>query len=311
MDINGRKISTVDVAATALDIYVQVGELDGVDLASITDEDKAVIDEILRTVEDGYYTRVLISGALHVAAHYIDTGDLEIGFEGADEKIDVLIADIIKLLATSSPDTISADLETFKQVYYLLNDAKILSLNSESEGNLFLSFLETDEDGQTIMSRFNNILISNPRTTVLCKDLAEVAMTIVLSNTGFDEVVAPETVENVKNTLNEVVSIKKEDYATEEEYKADVQNKIDESLKENDIALEPEQVEKITDFVIQEFEGKEEVSDEDMVNFMSEYYNVYVEMLNKGEEVPEIPEIPGVDLDDLGGLGGFGGSEGE
>ena len=313
IDINGHKINTLDVVTTAANIYVQIGDLDGSDLASLTAEDKAVIDGILETVEEDYYTRVLVSGALHVVAYTIDTGELDISFEGADAQIETLISDIIKILATSSPETIPEDLETFKQVYYLLSDAGILSL----EGDLFEAFLATDENGQTIMSRLNNALVSNPRTLVICKDLAEVAMTIVLSSTGFDEVVAPETVENVKNTLNEVISIKKEDYATEEEYKSDVQNKIDESLKENDIALEPEQVEKITDFVIEQFEGKEEVSDADMMNFMSEYYNVYVEMLNKGEEVPEIPEIPGVDLDNLpdlgglGGLGGNGGSDGE
>ena len=291
IEINGREIYTKDVVTTLVSLYVELGDLDGADLMDLTKEDKAAIDEILLTIDSDYYTCALV---LQTLSHFVDTGDFSLELDTDNAKVDILLGDIIKLLATSSPETVPEDLETFKTIYYLLNDSGILSYDKDGEGNLFLVFLETDDEGKTVMSRLNTALASNPRTAVISKDLAEIAMMIVLANTGLDEVVAPERVESVKSTLNEVASINREDYDTEEEYKEEVKSKIDMTLQENEIALDEEQVETITEYVIENFEGKEEITDEDMAKFMSEYYDAYVKMLESGEEVPEIPEIPGI-----------------
>ena len=105
--------------------------------------------------------------------------------------------------------------------------------------------------------------------------MADVAMALVLTNSGMSETIAPETLDNVKGSLNDVIAMDKDAYETEEEYKAAVSNTIGTTLDECHIALEPEQLDIVTDYVIQEFEGKEEVTDEDMVNFMSQYYDAY------------------------------------
>ena len=120
--------------------------------------------------------------------------------------------------------------------------------------------------------------------------------------------------------MNEIISIKKEDFATEEEYKEEVSSSISEVLSNQGIPLEGEQLDKVTDFVINEFEGKDSLTEADFADFMTKYYDEYLKMqqgggsdnggseeggdeplLPPGFEIPDDFEIPeGVEIPGLG-----------
>jgi hypothetical protein len=92
------------------------------------------------------------------------------------------------------------------------------------------------------------------------------------SENGFTQ----ETVDSVKNGLNDVYSIDKDSYATEEEYKAAVSLSLEETLNKNGIGLSEEELSELTDTVVDTMgEHDGEISDAELVEFMTRYYNVY------------------------------------
>ena len=179
-------------------------------------------------------------------------------------------------------------------MYYILTDIGVFS--SESSENLMDKFMQKDSEGKNAIEKISAALKSNDRFITVALSITDLAVNLVLENAGIDPEVM-NTVEDIKGTLNDIVSINKNDYETEEEYKAEVSSKIDTTLTENGIPLDEEQLSMVTDFVCTELEGKEEITEADLVDFMAKYYSVYV---GEGGELPE--EIPDGVIDDI--LGG-------
>ena len=295
-ELYGEEIHMKDVASTVVDIYVATADLNGADFAALRDQDKAVIDDIITHATENRYLSVIMADIFKTFSHLFENGVLDISI-ASNEKVTKLMNDIIYILGTSNRETVTEDVTTVKNIYYLLSDGGVLAVAKEENPDLFALFTKADENGKTLMSRMNAELVKNPRMVVLCTDIAEVAMVLVLQNSGMSDTIAPETIENVKGTLNDVVKIDKDSFETEEEYKAAVSESIGATLTESNIALEPEQLSAVTDFVVQELSGKEEITDEDMANFMSEYYDAYVSgtlEIPDGVEIPDDFEIPGV-----------------
>ena len=137
-------------------------------------------------------------------------------------------------------------------------------------------------------NRIIDTVESNARFNGVMASLSDMAVHVLLENSGLSPEVA-ETVDSIKNTLNDVLTVNKDDYATEEEYKEVVSEKIGGVLEEYSIPLEKEQLDVVTDFVCAELEGKEEITDTDLAEFMAKYYEVYT----SGELPEDFPvELP-------------------
>ena len=139
------------------------------------------------------------------------------------------------------------------------------------------------------------------------------SMELLLNDKGLDAD-AEEVVSDLTNDMNEIIAIKKEDFETEEEYRAEVSTSIDAALADKGIPLEEEQLEQITDFVITEFEGKEEIKEEEFADFMTKYYDLYIQyqqgLIKDPSDLPE--DFPTDQLPDEIPEGGTveGGTEG-
>jgi hypothetical protein len=104
-------------------------------------------------------------------------------------------------------------------------------------------------------------------------------------------------VENVKAGLNTALAIDPETFETEEEYKAAVSDSLGQTLEENGIGLTDSQLEIVTDFVIEEMEGVDEVTNAYIAEFVTKYYDAYTsgkldDVLPDDTEIPEDFEIP-------------------
>ena len=274
VELYGDKVDMTEVASECVGIYVATADFDGANFMALRDQDKKAIDKIVENAIDSDYMSSILADSLSAFSRVIEIGAYELELPD-HEKVRKLINDIVIILGTTSDETVADDIVTFKNVYYLLSDGGVLTAANEEGSEVFSLFTQVDASGKTLMSRLNDELVKNPRTHVLCTDMADVAMALLLTNSGMSETITPETLDNVKGSLNDVIAMDKDAYETEEEYKAAVSNTIGTTLDECHIALEPEQLDIVTDYVIQEFEGKEEVTDEDMVNFMSQYYDAY------------------------------------
>lgn len=288
IELYGERADITEVTSDLVGIYAASAGLDGANISALREQDKEAIDLIIENALDSKYVSVILTDTFRAFSSIVENGLYEFNLPD-NEKVKKLVNDVVVILGTTTKETIADDITTFKNVYYLLSDGGVLTAADDPDADIFSLFTKVDANGRTLMSRLNDELMKNPRTVVLCSDMADVAMVLVLNNSGMSETIAPETLDNVKGSLNEAIAIDKNAYETEEEYKAAVSDTIGTTLDECNIALEPEQLDIVTDYVIQEFEGKEEVTDEDMVNFMSQYYDAY---MSGSLEVPEGTEIP-------------------
>ena len=93
--------------------------------------------------------------------------------------------------------------------------------------------------------------------------------------------------ENLKTGLQDVTALRKDDYETDEEYKGAVSDKLDETLKGEGIELETDIIDKMADYVADNYAGAE-LSDADVDDILLSYYDAY-------KATGELPPIPGLE----------------
>ena len=290
IDMDGCKVEMDTVAEDFFEIFVLYGDLGSdVDFNRLTPENKEVFDSIVDSFAGDYYMTSVVSGATRSISNAIVGGNIILEVE---EPLGTFMRAVISVFETSTPENVDDDLRTILQIYYDISDAGVLASMELKDKTMFEAFVAQDESGNSLVSLICSHLNENPRFNVVSTSLSDFAMEMLFNHLDVDGTVA-ETVTEVKGSLNEIVKLDKDSYETEEEYKADVSLKIDDTLKNNGIELESDQLAEITDYVINEFEGKEEITDMDMALFMSKYYDIY----GKYPELGDDGEIP--DLDDL------------
>ena len=95
---------------------------------------------------------------------------------------------------------------------------------------------------------------------------------------------AQATYDNIKASINkDILSIKKEDYATDEEYVTEVSCALDNTLKENNITLEKEIVDSMAQYVTDNYSDIDEITDEQVNDIILSYYDAYLDYLETGE----------------------------
>ena len=87
------------------------------------------------------------------------------------------------------------------------------------------------------------------------------------------------------------VSIKKDEYETEEEYVGAISDSLNSTLVDNGIELDKALVDDMAQHVADNFGDKENLSDEEIDSIILSYYAAYLENQNSGT-LPELPDIP-------------------
>ena len=83
-----------------------------------------------------------------------------------------------------------------------------------------------------------------------------------------------------------MLSVKEENYDSEEEYKEALSSVLDSTLKDHGIELEEEIVDGIADYVDENFSEVDTLTDEEFNGILLHYYEAYQEYVNSGE-IPE------------------------
>ena len=285
IDVEGDEVHVVTAVDDIVELYVYYGELGGgekgdkFDFKNPTPYDREIINLMIESFGDDRLMTVLVADAFKAFGTSSETGAFILK---SDEPIKTLMTALIKTFATTDEDNIESDLYTFADVYYLLGTEGVLKAPNQEE--MFTIFLNIDEDGSSTFKRLCVLLEENPRYAHMSPTLSTIAMDMLLQNSGVDKDTA-ETLEEVKATVNDVLLIEKENFGTTEEYKEAVNNEVNQTLTDNGIQLEPEELDQLTDYIIQQKEenGKTEFTDADMADFMAKYYDLYA----KGEIVED------------------------
>ncbi len=276
VDVGYGEIDMRDELGCAVDIISSLAAFKETDWTSLTADEQAALSHIVDTISDSEYFSDVFSGLFITVSNMSDT--LGLGNEEG-ELFGALLDDMMLIFKTSTRENIALDLNTFKNMYFILLDSGILSAyNGEGGSDAVLdALISTDSEGKTAITRIIDTLSLNPRTSPIVSTLTKLSVSIMAESLGLDEDAAA-IYENVKDGVNDILSINHEDYATPEEYKAAVADSLEGTLSGQGITLEREIIDGMADYVEKNFKEHDELSDEDINKIILSYYDAFVGM---------------------------------
>ncbi len=288
----GEKVDMRDSLTSTMNMLALLGELSESDFNALTPKEQELFSKLTAEIYNDNYLSVVISDLLSGVALAVDSGALEITY---DEPVKGFIGELIEVLETSDSDNLGGDVVTIENIYYLMCNTGTMETLEKDPAHVYDKFAEVGSDGTTLFSKLSREFGSNPRMESLSTELTKLSMTLLLAKRGQDMAKTEEAINDVTETLETVTSIKKEDYETEAEYKEAVNSTIDTTLTDHGIHLPEEKVDELSDFVLEELGGKEEITEKDVSDFMVKYYDVYAKAKEEGTLPPgfELPATAG------------------
>ena len=273
-----------EILSIAHIIIVDANTLKGADFTAPNEDQKEALGSILDALSDSpIMSRVLIHG-LHAVPSLYESGLIPINL---GEDFATVLDDLMVFLKSTDRGTIGSDLDTIKDFYFGFCDSGIIA--ALNEGKDIMQFINDDYKGDKHILGMINTLSGNERTQGILDGLYNFVLNAAFagaSNGSEEEGALNIDIQDVKTGLNNIVSIKKEDYATEEEYKEELSNTIDTTINDTiGVDLEDEVVDDIADYVDENYsEQLEDLTDEEFNELMFEVIDIYQAYLN-GEEI--------------------------
>ena len=269
--IDSTDYDMTDVIPGAMGVVAYMGDLAETDWANITDADKAAIDAMISSVEGSDYLLTVLSGVFRSVGASMQPENSGMVI---DDAMKSFFDDYLAVISTTDKTTVSADMRTTVEVYGILCKAGVFSGQDAGGNDILDSFTKAGADGKTLYALLSEALSKNPRMSGISMKLSDAAVKLLINKSGLNST-SEEVIGNVKEGLNEALAIEEETYATPEEYKAAVSSVVKETLDSNGIGLNDSQLVQITEYVITDMGGVEDVSDEDIADFIVKYYDVY------------------------------------
>lgn len=310
VEIDGDTVNLKNAAISIVDMVALGAGLDDTDWAKLTETDKATITDMTVDVHKDPYLAKVVSGVLRFVSRSYGNQNNPINIPVLrEEPMATFFNAYLSVLKTSDHRNIREDLDTTRTVYFIMSDNGVLKASEDGIEALFDAMLAGGE-GKSTLGQITAEFQKNPRMTHMATAVSNLSVQLLLGGKGMDSSSeeTAKTVESVKGGINDALAIDKESFETHEEYKAAVNDSLHNTLEQNGIELDEEQTDKLTDYVINEMEDVEEITDADIADFMSKYYDIYmstgklpdgfeppldseIEIPDK-PELPEIPEIP-------------------
>ncbi len=294
--VEDNKVKMVDQIDTVLVVYGELDTLSSLEFTNLTPEQQASITALIDVVGDSNYFAPLLSKLVSSVATMVE-GDMIAEME---EPIKTLMVDILAIFKTSSQENIKSDLKTFCDFFFHLTNEGVLNAamgsedpNAESPDIMEVLF-KTNANGKSTIDNAITILDSNPRTQPIITSLVKISVAYAKESLnssageGIPELEGADIdkiYEDVKTAVNDIVKMDREQYASEEEYKSAVSASV-ESLVVNNGFIEQSEIDanreemeeiffEVSDHIISNFEGQEEVSDAELISVILQYYNSY------------------------------------
>ncbi len=280
--ISGEDIEMSQQVDPVVKVYTEyASHLAGADFTALTEENKAAINAILMELEQSNYFSPLLASVVRGGSYMLNDSEFILEME---EPLKTSVMSIISIFNTSDKTNINTDLATIRDLYFLLSDTGVLK-GMTTEGTDILALLaEKGEDNKTPLSKAVDLLSENTRTKPIVGTLTKLSITMVAGAENAEQMDA--IYESVKSGINEIVSIKRNQFDSDEEYEDAISDTIENVAVENGI-LTPEFIEEnreqvdevldvVSDFVAENFNDVEEFTDEMITDLIIEYYDAYI-----------------------------------
>ena len=294
-------------------VVVEVPKLKGANFKAPNAEDKRCISVLVDKASDNKIVSTVLSGVVSTTAKVADLESFGIKIE---PPLDAAVNDVVELLKTCTTVTLKSDLNLIKDIYFLLADEKILE--NIGDEDLLLETLTAKREGEdkNAVQKLIALINENERTKPLITTLTKLSITMLANQFGNSEFIPENTYESLKDTMNEVLSVKNNEYETHEEYIDALSTTLDSNLRDNGIEIEKEIVTGIAEYIDTTYPEVFEFTDEEFNDVLLSYFDAYLDYVNNGtipedilppnvnpEDIPKPDEIP--DLDSIPGLEGI------
>ena len=248
-------------------VFLDFSSLGDADWMKLAPQHKAAIDDIVESIEDSRYKTEVLTEVLGCMGQLI-------GADGAlgtnDAKSDIVLS-LFSIFNGLESDELNEVLTVFKEFYFFLSDEGILTAfeNADNE-SLVTMFTATDASGKSNLTKINEILKKNSRTAALTTQITKLSMSAISGISGMDAEIEAKY-ESVKGSFNDALATIDTSKPKEEQV-SDMSETIKSSLADNGMEVESEVADEIAQYVIDNYSGKEALTDEEFNDALLYYY---------------------------------------
>ncbi len=227
-----------------------------------------VLDVIADVTEESALVSVLASDFLSTAAINWKNGDEFMGvssFGGDQAFVKPLMDAILDVFSTTDVHTISADLRSLGGVFTVLNNYGIFDLSEDEEALL------DKLNNSPVLSEMAEVLHENPRMSQVEYEVKSLAMRAFATVVGVPEVGDENYEEYHELTVSIADSINNTAGMSKEEKTEMVKDEIKNAASDYDVEIEGEVVDQITNKFIEEFGDRNDVTDQEIKDFIAQY----------------------------------------
>ncbi len=283
-EVDGDDIDLRDTVTSLMDMVVVLGDLARSDFYALNKAEQASFAELTSDIYQDKYLSVVTSGFLRFFATAVKEGYIIITYE---DPVGGFFEEYVRVFASSTKENLGGDIVTTQNIYFHMCDANILKTFQESPKEVYFKFGEVGDDGTTIFGRMSKEFEKNSRMEGLSNRLTKLSMSLLLAGRDQDIEKADEALNDVAETLESIIIADKNEFETEQEYKESVNNSLGTTLEEHGISLPEEKLDELTDHVIEDFAGKENITESDIADFMIKYYDINnIKQLIGDQQIP-------------------------
>ena len=287
--INGKRTNMRRQVLSVAHIFVvDARALQGADFTALTAEQQAALESILDTLAESPFTSGLMVSTLNTIPTLYWSGLIPMDDMNISE-FSPIIDSLMAFLAEINADTLGTDLDTVMDFYFGFCDSGILGALSGGED--IMKFISEDYNGERHILTMLNTLSGNARTKGIVDGLYNLVLSAAFSGSGDESdgennVMADVNISDVREGLNNIVSINRDQYETVEEYREVLSDTISTTINDTiGVELDQETADEIADYVDENFsEQIGELTNEEFNELVFEVIDIYQSYLN-GEEV--------------------------
>lgn len=287
VDIEGEKVNLRNETVSITKVIIfEIPMLKGIDFSNLNEENKVGINNLINGLCESRYMSNLFVGTLQSASSVLN---LDIFSSITEEgEFSGFFSSLIDYLESVNTDTLHEDLDTIKNLFYTLSDSGVLKELMNGNTDIIGMLQEQHKAGDNTINELVSILQGNARTASLVKSVTE-SLISSLVNVDLGNGVTV-TYDTLKESMNDVLSVKPENYESEDKYMEALSGTLNETLNEHGIELEKEVVDSIAEFIDDKELNTEEFTDQDFTDVLLHYYDAYLEYLNSSEGGEGLPE---------------------
>ncbi len=238
---DGEKIYLKDDVDVIITVIGNMGEISG-DVSEFNDKQIEALDNIVGVLDDSALLKNTLAGMLsHLASKWV-AGESFIGVARIDagELLNPVIDSVLEVLATSSKDTITADMTTLVDIIEVMIDYKLLE-NVDNFEKILEVLSDAPEGEESAIEALINVANANPRMSGLSDEITQLSIRALASTLG----IPVDSDERYDMLMDDIASVLNESLNAEDR-EAYVKENVAEALDSYGVNIDGDAADEIT-----------------------------------------------------------------